>query len=510
MSNYLLSPADLRSAIFSAIQPEGAAELGPLLDLTRFFVPKSHARALNLAVPIVVGDRGTGKSYWWTSLQMRSHREELAREAPDARIKANTIVTPGFGNAATIRDQLSLDFYPSPKLIDELLDQFSAQSIWKTIIVWAVGRESEAVAEALPALESWQQKVKWLNDNTEAAERLLQSKELELVKAERDMLIVFDALDLITNDSRRLERIVEGLCQCALQLRSFRRLHAKVFLRSDQFDPQRIGRFADASKLKASSVRLHWLVTELYGMLWRLLANHPTEGTAYRQDVFTLLFTARNQDFLKSQPQRQQALSLVKPDDWSLPSAAFFDPATQERLFHHLTGPYMGENARRGFPYKWLPTHLADAHGAISPRSFQIAIRAAAQHTEETDPDCLTAIGYKSLYAGVQQASDQRVREMAEAYAWIQLLMQPLANQKLVPIDFAEIEDIWIDQGTLDHPELQRVLLNNAEAAKQALTSLGVVRPMSTGKYDMPDIYRLQFRLRRRGGIPLTNGAVGS
>ncbi|MFN9957906.1 MAG: hypothetical protein ACK55I_32775, partial [bacterium] len=171
-------------------------------------------------------------------------------------IKANTIVAPGFGNAATIQDQLSLDFYPAPKLIDKLLDQFSAQSIWKTIIAWAVSRETESGGEVpLPARESWQQKVKWLNDNTEAAERLLQSKELELVKADRDMLIVFDALDLITDDSRRLERIVEGLSQCALQLRPFRRLHAKVFLRSDQFVPQRIGRFADASKLKASSVR---------------------------------------------------------------------------------------------------------------------------------------------------------------------------------------------------------------------------------------------------------------
>jgi hypothetical protein len=457
-------------------------------------------------VPIVVGDRGTGKSYWWTSLQMRSHREELAKEAPDARIRANTIVIPGFGNAATIQDLLSLDFYPSPRLIDELLDQFSAETIWKTIIVWAVGRE----AETLPALESWPQKVAWLSENTEASERLLQAKELELMKADRDFLIIFDALDLITNDSRRLERLVEGLSQCALQLRSFRRLHAKVFLRSDQFDPQRIGRFADASKLKASSVRLHWLVTELYGMLWRLLANHPTEGTAYRQDVFTLLFAARNKDLLKGTGQQQAVLPLTQPEDWSLPSAAFFDPATQERLFHHLTGPYMGENARRGFPYRWLPTHLADAHGAISPRSFQISIRAAAQHTQETNPECPTAIGYKSLYAGVRQASDQRVREMAEAYAWIELLMQPLADQKLVPFDFAEVEDIWLDQGTLDHPELQRARLNNSEAAKQALISLGLIRPMSTGKYDVPDIYRLQFRLGRRGGIPLTTRAVGS
>jgi hypothetical protein len=287
-------------------------------------------------------------------------------------------------------------------------------------------------------------------------------------------------------------------------------LHAKVFLRSDQFDPQRIGRFADASKLKASSVRLHWLVTELYGMLWRLLANHPTEGTNFRQDVFTLLYAARNKDLLKGAGQQQVALPLTKPEDWSLPSAAFFDPATQECLFHHLTGPYMGENARRGFPYRWLPTHLADAHGAISPRSFQIAIRAAAQHTQETNPECRTAIDYKSLYSGVRQASDQRVREMAEAYAWIELLMEPLADQKLVPFDFAEVEDIWLDQGTLDHPELQRARLNNAEGAKQALISLGLIRPMSTGKYDVPDIYRLQFRLGRRGGIPLTNRTVGS
>jgi hypothetical protein len=134
----------------------------------------------------------------------------------------------------------------------------------------------------------------------------------------------------------------------------------------------------------------------------------------------------------------------------------------------------------------------------------------SVQQTEETNPECQTAIDYKSLYAGVRQASDQRVREMAEAYAWIELLMEPLADQKLVPFDFAEVEDIWLDQGTLDHPELQRARLNNAEAAKQALTSLGLIRPMSTGKYDVPDIYRLQFRLGRRGGIPLANRTVGN
>jgi hypothetical protein len=500
MSQYLLSATDLRDLICSAIPAESATEHGIPPNLAQFFVPKSHARALHLNVPIVVGDRGTGKSYWWNSLQSRDHRVVLEKVAPDSRIRSSTIVLPGFGEAATVQGEPSLDAFPTVRVINELLDLYPARMIWKAVIVWAAARG----AEALPNLSSWEQKLEWITANAELSDRLLQNKEVELLKEDRDLLIVFDALDRITAEPRRLDRFIEGLAQNALELRTFRKLRAKVFLRSDQFDPNRIGRFADASKLRASSVSLHWLITELYGMLWQLLANHPAGGAAYRQDLFTRLYAAKLKSEGLSKVEQQMLFSLAQPEEWSLPSPAFFDSTTQERLFHHLTGPYMGENARKGFPYSWLPTHLADAHGRISPRSFQIAVLTAALNTQESQPDCKHAIYYKSLYVGVRKASEQRSFEMKEEYPWIYTIMEPLRGLTLVPFDFGEVEAIWLDQGTLDHEDVRRARLSSPESAKDALVQLGVIRPMRSGKFDVPDIYRLEFRLGRKGGIPLT------
>ena len=41
----------------------------------------------------------------------------------------------------------------------------------------------------------------------------------------------------------------------------------------------------------------------------------------------------------------------------------------------------MGTNRRRGKTYTWLPNHLADAKGQVSPRSFLIAVREAQRET---------------------------------------------------------------------------------------------------------------------------------
>lgn len=73
---------------------------------------------------------------------------------------------------------------------------------------------------------------------------------------------------------------VEGLLQVALEFRAYRRIRAKVFLRTDQF-ADRIGRFPDASKIMASKVDLRWLTIELYGLLWQLLANHQGQGADF-------------------------------------------------------------------------------------------------------------------------------------------------------------------------------------------------------------------------------------
>ena len=480
------TPVELRELVRDAI-PSESVEYGAEPPPHQFFVPKSHARALHLNIPLVVGDRGAGKTFWWSALQSSPLRGLVEKIAPDTRIKQSTLVKPGFGR------RQSLEHYPSPDVLAGLLSGHQTpRQVWKTVMVWAVVDKSE-----LPELPSWTERVSWFVQNSERADRLVQAKDEELIKAEEDVLVVFDALDWAANAWDDLFAVVEGLLQVALEFRASRRIRVKVFLRTDQFDDRRVARFPDASKLVSSHVRLNWRINELFGLLWQLLAFHPEKGMSFQ----TLLF------------EQIKDLGAKPPTDWLLPAVVYFDTKVQERLFHALTGPYMGENARRGFPYTWLPSHLADAHGEVSPRSFLVALRSAAEHSIESHAGWGFALHPRSLYAGLQAASNIRVDEIGE-HRWVPEVMGCLKDQLLVPFTVEALDEFWQEAGTLkrvrdqasandtDQPWFVPAHIDAGTSGVCGdLETLGVFRRMRDGRIDVPDIYRLGFGLRRKGGV---------
>lgn len=522
--NTRMRTTDLRELIRDAL-PVESAEYGAPPPRHQFFVPKTHALALHINIPVVLGDRGMGKSYWWAALQSREHRGLLARIAPDVRIREETLVFPGFGKT---RDSTQ---YPSKDTLTPLLDAGQkSRLIWKAVVVWSAGRFAEQhgfgrdVAEGggvgfadgrqtplvnlvLPAIDAWDERVAWTVANPEAADRLLEQFDATLHAIERDCIWVFDALDYAADDAANFYVLVEGLCQLALELRSFRHLRAKVFLRTDQFEDPRVGRFPDASKLRASTASLRWLTTELYGLLWQLLGNHPLHGAEYRQDLYTTLFEQKLKGRGLGREELKEILKLSQAANWILPPESQFEPAIQERLFHRLTGPFMGESARRGFPYRWLPIHLADARNDISPRSFLSALATAVSHTADHHADHGYAIHFRSLHAGVQRASDIRLEEIREEHPWVGQLMAALAGHVAVPFEFAEAADRWDEVDVLAAPEVFAAEIDSSNSARKRLAELGVWREMTTGRIDVPDIYRLGYRLARRGGVPLKRDA---
>jgi len=480
-----LTPVELRDLLRDAL-PSEVLEFGATPPPHQFFVPKSHALALGLQIPLVIGDRGMGKSYWWAALQSRDHRTLLARAAPDTRIGADTIVRAGFG------PKLLPDSYPSKDVLTELRATGTPpRLIWKTIAIWNIlhAVDETTAVEGLEPNALWRDKVAWVVANPEQVDRLLVRADEQLVRSQRDLLLVFDALDTATDDLASFFALIEGLCQLALELRSLRRIRAKVFLRTDQFEDPRVGRFPDAAKLRASTAKLRWLDTELYGLLWSLLGNHPVRGARYRDDLYDTLGSL----------VRDRNLAGEVSGAWVPPAPAVFDAKAQERLFHRITGPYMGDTARRGFPYRWLPNHLADARGVCSPRSFEVAIKTAAEHSQTHHIDHGYALNYHSLHAGVRDASDIRVKEIQE-HPWVLPLMRPLEGMS-VPFDFADVESAW--SSVLDDESLRKAEIESAESARKRLAELGVWREMKTGRIDVPDIFRLGFKLARRGGVPL-------
>lgn len=464
--------------------PEGTSHGG---DLTpgNVYLPPSHRKAMDPNVMLVTGMRGSGKTFWWSALQNPRIRELLAQVGRHSPLSAASEVGIGFG----VRD--APDDHPGPDELQSINEAgIDPRIIWRTVHAWHLAD----VNHPLRRLGSWLQRAEYVSDNPGPAARIFHDRDLDLSEKGVHHLVLFDALDRSADEWPAMFRFIRGLLQHALDMRSYRKLRVKVFLRSDQVDEQKVADFSDASKVLSSAVELTWPRRDLYGLLWQYLANGP-----YGRQVRPWLAKG-------DWPPRNIGNERV----FDVPPALASDEKMQRDQFHAVTGPWMGTDRRRGFPYTWIPNHLGDARGMVSPRSFIAALRKAAEDTAERYPDHDHALHYESVKRGVQTASRIRVRELREDYPWVDRLLSPLSGI-VVPCDFAEIEQRWRGAGILDglldeigqnEVKLPPRNIERAEAgAREDLESLSVFRRLRDGRVDIPDVFRVGYGLGRRGGV---------
>ena len=186
------------------------------------------------------------------------------------------------------------------------------------------------------------------------------------------------------------------------------------------------------------------------------------------------------------------------------------DEQKQESLFTELAGPYMGSDRRRGKTYSWIHNHLADAFGRVSPRSFLMALRAAAQRSGNLE---YKVIDPKALQGGLQVASEHRVDQLKEEFGWIQAALEPLADLR-VPCPDTSIYERWKMANTIGIIQrsskaggfLEPVEFDSGSgdlfiSLLDAMRRIGVAERRSDGRINVPDIYRVAAKLLRKGGV---------
>ena len=462
--------------------PEGVS-YGEAPTLANVYFPQSHLKALHPDISVVTGMRGAGKTFWWTALQNDAVRDMILERRERAKLSRRTLLRKGFGVPAASDD------YPSKDVLSDLLQRETApRLIWRTVQALQVAPPEHPICRH----ENWRGRVDYVRNNPESIDQLFADQDALLERQGRHCVVVYDALDRSTDDWQTMYRIIRGLVQTALDMRSYRRIRVKMFLRTDQFNPAAIGDFPDSSKLLSSAAELSWPRRELYGLLWHLLGN----ATSSAGDVRAAL--------CGNEP------STAHGNTWQVPPALVFDDALQRRTFHAIAGEWMGRDRRRGFPYTWIPSHLGDTEGKASPRSFIAALRAAAEDSTEQHPRHSYALHYDSIKQGVEVASKIRVAELREDYPWVDLLLRDLQDQ-VVPCRFAEIGARWDARGTLgrwrEEMAEQDVKLppsridEGPDGVRKELESLCVFQRMHDGRVNIPDVYRVGYGLRRRGGV---------
>lgn len=461
----------------ASFSPANKVEPNEPIGPDRVFTPESHRSVLDLGRQLVVGNRGMGKSLWTHALTDKKVRDRVADVYGQSQLKKSNVII-GFNGS-----EKALPIAPTPDAIERALDGgYTAEDIWRAVIFRAV-QDVRSSAEPL----QFDKTLDRLKKTPEEFEHTLSSVDDILAKDGKGVLILFDALDRLPGDWHRIRQLTTALLRRAVGLKSFKSLRTKIFMRPDQFADRSIFQFPDGSKIQNDHVDLSWQPHELFGLLFFEIMRAPHGKTA-----------------LTSVAKRLRASGALDPTV-KLGNGSQDD---QRNLINEIAGPYMGSDARRGRVYTWVPLHLSDARNACSPRTFLTAWQKASEHQPVPNE---RAVDHLGLIEGVRKASSTRLAELREDYRWIDEALTALKGQ-FVPIERGELLRTWADsnvvQGILRQAKVSGWLApvqladeSNTEALLDAMNSIAVTEERANGKINVPDIFRVEAGIKRKGGV---------
>jgi hypothetical protein len=175
------------------------------------FTPDAHQGALDPNRSVVVGDRGTGKSFWTSVLINDKIRNLVARSYPRLgleRVESHL----GFSEA-----QMAAD-HPGPAAIAEIMaSRYSAEDLWRAVLL----RFAPLPVKGLPPKStSWKDMVDWIVADPGRRNAEFRDLDQNLIQQRKTYVLVFDSLDVMANDWNGIRKQMEGLILLALAVRA--------------------------------------------------------------------------------------------------------------------------------------------------------------------------------------------------------------------------------------------------------------------------------------------------
>jgi len=424
-----------------------------------------------------------GKTFWASALEQWDTRSEIARKFLGNRsaVLRNVEVAFGFvdseGNKGISSDAI------------RKFGDIDPQVFWRGVITKII---SNKILDRKVCLK---EAVYLANSDPDACREVLRTADRQLTNQGHRTLILFDQLDLLPGNWPEIQHLTKGLLRIALAMKSYSNIRVKIFMRSDQEADDELFNFPDASKIRGERATLGWNSRNLYGLLY-----------------YTLWQNSRSRSEIQNYCRYCEVFDLKPHREYGIPLPLAIDEKAQGTVFDLIAGTMMGAGSKRGRPYTWIPTHLADGRLEISPRSFLTAIRVAADQLPKS-PELV--FDYLGIQAGVKDASRNRLIELQQDYPWIKDALKPL-HSLTVPILKSVVYARWIDNDTFSsilrrHKDskapVELVLADGwperqqAAALVDALIHIGVFEARGADRINVPDIFRIESGMKRMGGI---------
>jgi MinD-like ATPase involved in chromosome partitioning or flagellar assembly len=316
---------------------------------------------------LVIGNKGTGKTYIYRSLKEESIVEELKK-------RANKTEQYQFVQAVTAERR-----FDTIKLDNDQLGPLEYERFW-LVYIWDIIMLNEPFGYkiSLPVFQ--------IKDDTTTKDCFLKYiKDTDLFKAiELDLrrldeylfsnitqriVVIFDELDSIVNPVLWTERIAPLINLCKKM--SFRTISPKLFVRSDLYE--KTGNINNKNELRNRSIFIEWNREELFAFFFKHLFSHSQE------EFFELM---KNDDFLPRQYVAKTQRNLRKVNN-QIPT----DPYLLKQLCSVFFGEYadVKNDPRYGKSYDWFFRNLQNSNGTLSLRPFIDLISISVEQALEED-----------------------------------------------------------------------------------------------------------------------------
>jgi len=472
--------------LMSNMGSAGRAEGEDPARFPRTFLPvPEHLRAFDPDVVLVVGPRGAGKTELFRAVVEQGLLPKVSARIQGVRLPpldqsawlsgyssrgTSFPSEPQFrafleGKAAT--DELFLDLWLAYllRVLEGEIQNAALAPLFAPQggdIGAVVGAYHQVVTQALLALDALDER---------------------LEREGRYVVIAYDELDtLARNDAALTQAAVRGLVALwSSHSRRWKRLRAKIFLRSDLYERAATAGGADFAKLMANRAEISWSDRNLFAMLVRRLGNSGDE-------------------------LREYCRSKIDLEDGG--EVGWF-PAIREAedarpLIERIAGVYMGAGVKKGLAFRWVLDHVRDGRGQALPRPLVRLFEAAADVQRQSGawPRWPRLFEPRALRRALDKVSEEHVGSALNEWPWLEDLERRLKPLREVPWERREI-DRHLDRAFGDawgKGEARPPAANGRELVEY-LVEVGVFRARADGRIDAPDLFLAGLGLKRKGGV---------